>query len=271
MGAAPDYPLLVAEVLGIRNAPVDLARRLVSQALVVEDRREAWQRAGERIAASAPTGPGVYVLRDDEGHVLYVGKAIDLRRRLRTHFAARRWHGLKAPLARVAEAEWEQVGSELEALLREAVLINKLQPIVNVQVGPPQPRGRAIPASIVKNAVIVLPSVDPGSAEIVAANVDGRWRLTRLPRNGKGATGHARELMRFFRSIAGAATHLPDADVSIGDVLRLAPLAFSWLAARGQRASRLDPDDCATATILAARLRQLLGDLSLFTERLDVR
>lgn len=274
MGAAPDYPLLAAEVLGIRNAPADLARRLVAQALVVEDRREAWQRAGQRVCAAAPTGPGVYVLRDDEGRVLYVGKAIDLRRRLRTHFALRRWRGLRAPLARAAHAEWEQVGSELEALLREAVLINELRPVVNVQTAPPQPRGRAIPASLVKNAVIVLPSVDPDSAEIVAVRVDGRWRLTRLPRSGIGVMRHARALMRFFRSADLAAAPPPDpsaVDVPIGDRLRLAPLAFSWLAARGQRASRLDPGDCATAAVLAARLRRLLGDTSLFTERLDVR
>ena len=57
------------------------------------------------------------------GTVLYVGKAINLRRRLRSHFAARRWRGLKAPLARADGAEWHEVGSELEALLREATLI----------------------------------------------------------------------------------------------------------------------------------------------------
>ena len=41
MGDAPDYPRLAAEVLGIRNAPFELARRLVSQALVLEDRQDA--------------------------------------------------------------------------------------------------------------------------------------------------------------------------------------------------------------------------------------
>ena len=119
-GRAPDHQRLAAEVLGIRNAPPELARRLVAQALVVEDRRDAWRRAGERIAAAAPATPGVYVLRDDEERALYVGKAINLRRRLRAHFADRRWRGLKAPLARVADAEWQEVGSEIEALLREA-------------------------------------------------------------------------------------------------------------------------------------------------------
>src|SRR6266849_3071197 len=102
MGDAPDHQRLAAEVLGIRGAPPDLARRLVAQALVVEDRRDAWRRAGERICRDAPQTPGVYVLRDEAGRALYVGKAVNLRRRLRAHFAERRWRGLKAEMSRAA-------------------------------------------------------------------------------------------------------------------------------------------------------------------------
>ena len=54
----PDYVQLAAEVLCIRNAPPALARRLVEQALVVEDRREVWLRTGERMCADAPPLPG---------------------------------------------------------------------------------------------------------------------------------------------------------------------------------------------------------------------
>ena len=59
MGDAPDYQRLASDVLGIRGAPPDLARRLVAQALVVEDRRDAWRQAGERISRGAPSTPGV--------------------------------------------------------------------------------------------------------------------------------------------------------------------------------------------------------------------
>src|SRR5262245_3408855 len=120
MGARPDYQMLVSEVLGIRGAPPELARKLVAQALVIEDRQEAWRRAGERICQEAPTRPGVYVLRDADGAPLYVGKAVNLRRRLRAHFAERRWRGIKPEMSRVIDAEWTEVGSEIEALLREA-------------------------------------------------------------------------------------------------------------------------------------------------------
>src|SRR5262245_41999051 len=136
MGRSIDHQRLAAEVLGVRNAPPDLARALVSQALVIEDRRDAWRRSGDRIAASAPATPGVYVLRDADGRALYVGKAINLRRRLRAHFADRRWRPIKPAMARAADAECTEVGSEPDALPRQAEPIARLAPeLVHVQTG----------------------------------------------------------------------------------------------------------------------------------------
>jgi hypothetical protein len=261
MGASPDYPRLAAEVLGVRNAPPELARRLVSQALVIEDRRDAWQAVGERVAAAAPATPGVYILRDSGGGVLYVGKTLNLRRRLRTHFAARRWKGLKAPLARAADAEWTEVGSELEGLLREAVLIRELQPLVNVQVGPPDAGRRVTKPALVRDVLVVLPSIDPESVELVAAAVDGGWLLQRTHRNGDQLTVHGRRIFRFFRS--PLRTREDDAP--------LAPLVFSWLAGRGATATRFDPHEAPTIKALNARLTTLFADERLFTERLVVR
>ena len=80
------------------------------------------------------------MLKDADGRALYVGKAVNLRRRLRAHFAERRWRALKPEMSRAADAEWQEVGSELEALLREAALIEELQPPVNVQIGAPDSR-----------------------------------------------------------------------------------------------------------------------------------
>ena len=173
MGDPPDYRRLAAEVLGIRGASEELARRLVAQALVVEDRREAWRRAGERICRAAPAAPGVYVIRDEDGRALYVGKAVNLRRRLRAHFVERRWRAIKPGLARAAGADWILVGSEIEALLREAVLIQELQPAVNVQVGPPDQAMREVPPALVRDVLVLVPSVQEDSAELVAARADG--------------------------------------------------------------------------------------------------
>ena len=260
MGGTPDHQRLAAEVLGIRNASPELARRLVAQALVVEDRREAWRRAGEQIAAKAPDAPGVYVLRDDSARAVYVGKANNLRRRLRAHFATRRWRGLKAPFARIADADWQEVGSEIEALLREASLIEELQPAANVQVGTPVLETRAIPAALVRDVILVVPSVDPAAAELVAARADGGWLIMRSPRDGGRLKTDATRLMRFFQA------PLRDRFATS----RLAPIVFSWLAGRGANASRIDPHDAPTITALRARLPALLADPDLFAERIVV-
>lgn len=261
MGDAPDHRQLADEVLGIRNAPPDLARRLVAQALVVEDRRESWGKAGRRIAAEAPSTSGTYVLRDGEGQALYVGKAVNLRRRLRSHFAVRRWRGLKAGLARAMDADWQETGSELEALLLEARLIHELAPSVNVQIGQPALDTRAIPSSLVRDVVVVMPSIESDSAELVAARVDGGCLMQRTRRSGVDLVVHGARLTRFFHSPLRRRF----------DGLALAPIVFSWLAARGARATRLDPHDASSPRVFRARLAAVLADEELFTERIVVK
>jgi predicted GIY-YIG superfamily endonuclease len=262
MAAAPDYQRLAAEVLGIRNAPPELARRLVSQALVVEDRREAWARVGERICRDAPATPGVYVLKDADDRPIYVGKAVNVRRRLRAHFAGRRWRALTAEMTRVAAAEWIEVGSELEALLREASLIHDLQPTVNVQVGAPQLDTRDVPRSIIRDVLVVLPSAEADSVELVGARVDGPWMIQRTRRSGADLAVHAQRVLRFFRSV------LPRRGRPSPP---LAPIVFSWLTRQGSGATRLDPRDLKNARDLRTRLAALFRDERLFHERLEQR
>jgi predicted GIY-YIG superfamily endonuclease len=259
MGKSPNHQRLATEVLGIRGASPELARRLVAQALVVEDRGEAWRQAGERICASAPAAPGVYVLRDESGQALYVGKAVNLRRRLRAHFARRRWRAVKADLSRAASAEWREVGSELEALLREAELIAELRPPVNVQVGGPGLTTRTIPRSLVRDVVVIVPSIEADSAELVAARVDGGYLIQRTRRSGADLAVHSRRLMRFFVSSLRRGF----------DGAPLAPIVFSWLAGRGATATRLDPHQASSARELQTRLAALLSDEALFVDRLE--
>jgi len=257
MGTNPDPQRLAAEVLGIKGAPPALAEKLVRQALVIDDRREAWRRTGERIAGGAPSTPGVYVLRDEDGRALYVGKAINLRRRLRAHFAGRRWRAIKADLSRAAQAEWQEVGSELEALLREAELIAELRPTVNVQIGPPKIDSRDVPAALVRDVIVILPSVELDSAELVGARADGGVTMLRTRRSGADLVVHGTRLLRFFNS--RLRRHADPA---------LAPMVFSWLAGRGAGATRVDPH-AGDSRGLRSRLRALLADSELFVERLE--
>ncbi len=79
-----------------------------------------------------PALPGIYIFRDSEGAVLYVGKSKSLQRRVRSHLANpdRLFDGMIERLDRI---DVEVTGSEFEALLREAQIIQELQPVYNVQ------------------------------------------------------------------------------------------------------------------------------------------
>jgi hypothetical protein len=257
MGTTPDYVRLAEEILGIRNAPPALAQTLVSQALVIEDRREQWLAAGARIAAAAPAAPGVYALRAGET-VLYVGKATNLRRRLQSHFAPRRWPSLPPSLARVDNAEWRVVGSELEALLREMEWIAEFEPPVNTQIAPPALATREIPSRLVRDVIAVLPSVESDSVELVGARVIGATVIQRSRRNGADLAVHAERLWKFFRGrpVHSAAT--------------LSPIVYSWLARRGSAATWIDAGDLASARDLRARLQTLFDAGELFAERIVV-
>ena len=259
-GTTPDYQRLAREVLGIRGASRDLARALVAQALVVEDRRDHWRRIGERVCEEAPRMAGVYVFRDADDRALYVGKAADLRRRLQAHFANRRWRTVHPAVARVARVEWQTTGSELEAILREATLIAELRPPANVQIGQPALHTRAVPAALVRDVVLLLPSIDPQSVDVIAARDRGDVLLQRTDRVGSGLTETAGVLWEFFQRVT--------VESAASSRLALAPLVFSWMAGRGRHVTRIDPHDSASADGMASRLGALFSDKSLFIERL---
>ena len=79
-----------------------------------------------------PTAPGVYIMRDERGHALYIGKAENLRRRTRDHFLQRQAYGARQALELLAEFEIVETGSEFAALLLEERLIAKHRPMYNL-------------------------------------------------------------------------------------------------------------------------------------------
>jgi len=97
--------------------------------------REFDRKFGPNFLASVPARPGVYSLHDAEGTLLYVGKARDLRRRLAQYRATRRVQKdrkRRALVKAAARITWEVCESELDALVREARVIQMLSPRENV-------------------------------------------------------------------------------------------------------------------------------------------
>jgi excinuclease ABC subunit C len=86
--------------------------------------------------ATLPAKPGCYIYRNAEGTIIYVGKAISLKNRVRSYFHADSSHDAKTRrLVRdIANIEWIVVGSELEALILEMNLIKKHRPKYNIRL-----------------------------------------------------------------------------------------------------------------------------------------
>jgi DNA polymerase-3 subunit epsilon len=90
------------------------------------------------LVLAAPARPGVYLFRDRHDNVLYVGKARDLRARLRTYFqSSRQRPSVEAAIEALERIEWRIHGSELSAALEEVKLIRELRPPANSRT--PQP------------------------------------------------------------------------------------------------------------------------------------
>ena len=88
------------------------------------------------ILDNLPPKPGCYMMKNDTGDVIYVGKAINLRSRVRSYFHASVKHGSKTNqmVRRISDIEWIIVDSELEALILENNLIKKHRPQFNVRL-----------------------------------------------------------------------------------------------------------------------------------------
>ena len=82
-----------------------------------------------------PTGSGVYLYKDAAGTVIYVGKAINIRKRVESYFRTNTG-SLKTDLlvSHIAQIETIQTASEAEALILEASLIKQYQPKYNVEL-----------------------------------------------------------------------------------------------------------------------------------------
>ena len=83
-----------------------------------------------------PAKPGVYLYHDANGKIIYVGKAVNLRNRVRSYFHASGDHSPKTLrlVLEIADLEWIVTSTELEALLLESNLIKRHKPRFNIRL-----------------------------------------------------------------------------------------------------------------------------------------
>jgi DNA polymerase-3 subunit epsilon len=140
--AGPDAALTGAVAVALVRQAADAGYRSIEELKriagpVTRRPKEHMPRASSVVdrsmLATIPKAPGVYIMRDANDRVVYVGKAKNLRERVGTYFSqplgyTRKMDGLIESLSRI---QVEVVGSELEALLLESQLIRRYQPRYN--------------------------------------------------------------------------------------------------------------------------------------------
>lgn len=81
-----------------------------------------------------PASPGVYIMKDKFGNVIYVGKAVSLKNRVRQYFQSSKNHSdkVRSMVKNIFSFEYIMTDSELEALILECNLIKKYKPKYNI-------------------------------------------------------------------------------------------------------------------------------------------
>lgn len=81
-----------------------------------------------------PAGPGVYLMKDAKGNILYVGKGKDLRKRVFSYFREKehQYPKTRVLVSKVSDLEFILTASEKEALILESNLIKRHRPRYNV-------------------------------------------------------------------------------------------------------------------------------------------
>jgi len=136
--ALPDAQATAEVLLALIGLAQERGARTVAELVALAATRTRRVFDKRHLAHGAPARPGVYLFRDVNDQVLYVGRARDLRARLRSYFRSERQRPqVEAALGAVERIEWRVLGSELEAALEELRLIRELRPPANARVARP--------------------------------------------------------------------------------------------------------------------------------------
>jgi len=136
--ALPDAQATAEVLLALIGLAQERGARTVADLVALSATRTRRVFDKRHLAFGAPPRPGVYLFRDRNEQVLYVGRARDLRARLRSYFRSERQRPqVEAALSAVERIEWRVLGSELEASLEELRLIRELRPPANARVARP--------------------------------------------------------------------------------------------------------------------------------------
>jgi len=208
-----------------------------------------------------PTTPGVYLMKDRQGQIFYVGKAKNLRSRIESYFVNRFEMDEKGKtiLERIFDLDYEQVGSELEALLLENQYINQYQPDLNTQI-------KIHPLDLSKyqrrQIILFLPGL--AEHEIVLFFVNGVGNMGRAVINRLKPNWQAlmREVKQFFFD--------PPKKKSSFSVDQI-EILWRWFAVQQEKINFIDIATCGNLDACLELMKKYCADDRLFLDKIFYR
>ncbi|MGH7496656.1 MAG: nucleotide excision repair endonuclease [bacterium] len=214
---------------------------------------------------SLPALPGVYVMRDTKDHVVYVGKAANLRSRVRGYFHSPGAEDLKLQQLRshMFTLNYKTVETELDALLLEHRLIRRLRPEINRQkrVFPsPRPQSERLQSIFLIPVHTSSPPATKGRVIVYLLSPQSLQRLSVRIGRKPGKRLH-RALSDFHAEVVRSALG-SELGAELGERLEI---AARWLQQNVTRINVLDPADCDDLQELENRLYMLLRSPEMMT------
>ena len=217
---------------------------------------------GPELITRIPDSPGVYIMRNRAGGVLYVGKARNLKSRIGTYFTPRALRDAKVARIhqRLHSLEFVSTPSEIEALLLEMRLIRDLQPAINTQASVHE---RSPGYGRNDNLLVVVPERETGKAQayfLCQGSFVGQLPVTLGREPGKRLTRKIRSVYfasRRSRKRAGEAWELE--------------LVHRWIAANRKHLNYVDVDEAGSFETVIRQVSDYLKDADLLSRKVYYR
>ncbi|MFQ5603272.1 MAG: nucleotide excision repair endonuclease [bacterium] len=194
------------------------------------------KQISRRFLENLPESPGVYLMKDHQDKVFYVGKAKNLKQRVGSYFRAREQvdRKMQAIWQRIFDIEIIEMGSELEAFLEEQKLIKKNQPEINLKI---EVHAKSRSEWHPKDLIMVLPARIPSRLTLFCVSSEGKCERIQIHRQ-KDLSRSAQEKLR--RLFYPAKKRPPD------ELQReQAELFWRWFAQHRDRVSWIDVKELA--------------------------
>ena len=205
-----------------------------------------------------PEAPGVYLMRDKQGSVFYVGKSRNLNARVRSYFMRISEDDLKLKKIHLMlhDLSFELTGSELDALLLEHRYIREYRPVVNTQI---EIHAAERPKPNNSRLILFVPAVFEDAVTLFLVDGDRRASRIEIDLSDPTVALPERALRDMFFEAAASAGDFSSEEMEI---------ISRWMERNRERVNCIDVDETAGFSDCITRIKAYLGDEELMSRKM---